>query len=85
MLAPPVSPPERARIARELHDIVAHCVSVMVFQASAGQRLAATDPSLAPEAFDSISEVAAQAEAEMSRLLDLLDVTGRQGGATACG
>lgn len=72
---------ERARIARELHDIVAHCVSVMVIQASAGQRLTATDPSLAAEAFDSIREVAAQAEAEISRLLDLLDVTGRPDGA----
>jgi signal transduction histidine kinase len=72
---------ERARIARELHDIVAHCVSVMVIQASAGQRLTATNPSLAAEAFDSIGEVAAQAEAEIGRLLDLLDATGEQRGA----
>jgi signal transduction histidine kinase len=72
---------ERARIARELHDIVAHCVSVMVIQASAGQRLTATDPSLAAEAFDSIGEVAQQAEAEIGRLLDLLAATGEQRGA----
>ncbi|HEX4094877.1 MAG TPA: histidine kinase [Trebonia sp.] len=72
---------ERARIARELHDIVAHCVSVMVIQASAGQRLTATQPSLAAEAFDSIGEVAQQAEAEIGRLLDLLDATGQQRGA----
>jgi signal transduction histidine kinase len=64
---------ERARIARELHDIVAHCVSVMVIQASAGQRLTATDPALAAQAFDSIAEVAQQAEAEISRLVDLLE------------
>jgi len=72
---------ERARIARELHDIVAHCVSVMVIQASAGQRLTATDPALAAEAFDSIGEVAQQAEAEISRLLDLLGATSEQRGA----
>ena len=72
---------ERARIARELHDIVAHCVSVMVIQASAGQRLTATDPSLAAEAFDSIGEVAQQAEAEIGRLLELLDAIGQQRGA----
>jgi signal transduction histidine kinase len=71
---------ERARIARELHDIVAHCVSVMVIQAGAGQRLTAVDPSLAAEAFDSIGEVAQQAEAEISRLLDLLDTTGQHRG-----
>jgi len=64
---------ERARIARELHDIVAHCVSVMVIQAGAGQRLTEVDPALAAEAFDSIGEAAAQAEAEIGRLLDLLD------------
>ena len=69
---------ERARIARELHDIVAHCVSVMVIQAGAGQRLTAVDPSLAAEAFDSIGEVAQQAEAEIGRLLDLLDADGEQ-------
>ena len=72
---------ERARIARELHDIVAHCVSVMVIQAGAGQRLTAVDPSLAAEAFDSIGEAAQQAEAEIGRLLDLLDATGQQRGA----
>ena len=35
---------ERARIASELHDIVAHAISVMVVQASAGQRLARARP-----------------------------------------
>jgi signal transduction histidine kinase len=64
---------ERARIARELHDIVAHCISVAVIQASAGQRLAMTDPSLAAEAFDAIAEVVQQAEAEIGRLVQLLD------------
>jgi signal transduction histidine kinase len=64
---------ERARIARELHDIVAHCVSVMVIQASAGRRLAATDPVSAGEAFDAIGETARQAEAEIGLLVDLLD------------
>jgi signal transduction histidine kinase len=64
---------ERARLARELHDIVAHCVSVMVIQAGAGQRLTATDPALAAEAFDAIAEAARQAEAEIARLVELLD------------
>jgi signal transduction histidine kinase len=63
---------ERARIARELHDIVAHCVSVMVIQAGAGQRLAGTDPALAGEAFDAIGELASQAGAEIGRLVELL-------------
>lgn len=70
---------ERARIARELHDIVAHCVSVMVIQASAGQRLAATQPSLAAEAFDYIGEAARQAEAEIARLVELLGLDAQPG------
>jgi signal transduction histidine kinase len=64
---------ERARIARELHDIVGHCISVMVIQAGAGQRLVAQDPALAAEAFDAIAEAVRQAEAEIGRLVELLD------------
>ncbi len=63
---------ERARIARELHDIVAHNVSLMVVQANAGERLATRDPRSAAEALSSISEAARQAEAEIDRLVELL-------------
>jgi signal transduction histidine kinase len=63
---------ERARIARELHDIVAHCLSVMVVQAYAGERLAGTDQVSATEAFDHISDAAGQAKLEISHLVDLL-------------
>jgi signal transduction histidine kinase len=63
---------ERARIARELHDIVAHSVSLMVVQANAGERLATVDPARAAEAFASISDAAQQAEAEIDRLVELL-------------
>jgi signal transduction histidine kinase len=63
---------ERARIARELHDIVAHCISVMVIQAGAGQRLAGRNPDLAAESFDAISEALRQAESEIGRLVELL-------------
>ncbi len=66
---------ERARIARELHDIVAHSVSLMVVQANAGAYLAGTDPDSAAEAFDAISETADQARAEIDRLATLLDAT----------
>jgi signal transduction histidine kinase len=45
----------------------------MVIQASAGRRLIATNPALAVEAFDAIGESARQAEAEIGRLVDLLD------------
>jgi signal transduction histidine kinase len=63
---------ERARIASELHDIVAHAISVMVVQASAGQRLAARDPELAGETFDAIAGAARQAEEDMGLLVRLL-------------
>jgi signal transduction histidine kinase len=66
---------ERVRIARELHDIVAHCISVMVVQAGAGQYLLARDPALAVGALDAISESAQLAEAEINRLVALLDGT----------
>jgi signal transduction histidine kinase len=63
---------ERARIASELHDIVAHAISVMVVQAGAGQRLARVDPDLSAEAFAAIAEAARRAEEDIGRLVALL-------------
>jgi signal transduction histidine kinase len=69
---------ERARIARELHDIVAHHLAVVVVQAGAG-RMAMLGPSQrAAERFEAIRQSCGQALAEMSRLVDILDgETGR--------
>ena len=63
---------ERARIARELHDIVAHNVSAIVVQAGAGQRLADRDPDSAAEVFTAIAESAESARTEIDRLVELL-------------
>jgi signal transduction histidine kinase len=63
---------ERARIAAELHDVVAHALSVMVVQAGAGQRLATVDPERTVEAFEAIAGAAHQAENEIGRLVNLL-------------
>jgi signal transduction histidine kinase len=63
---------ERTRIARELHDVVAHSVSTMVVQAEAGEALLDQDASRAREAFDSIQRTGREALAEMRRLLGLL-------------
>jgi signal transduction histidine kinase len=63
---------ERARIARELHDVVAHAISVIVLQARGGRRSLATDPEEAREALDTIEETGSQALAEMRRLLGML-------------
>ena len=62
---------ERGRIARELHDIVAHSVSVMVIQAQAGQRLI-SDAAQARTAFRSIEASGREALVELRRLLAIL-------------
>jgi signal transduction histidine kinase len=72
---------ERARIARDLHDIVAHCLSVMVVQASAGQRLAEADRAGVTLALESVTEAAAQARTEVGRLVELLGGNRRSGPA----
>jgi signal transduction histidine kinase len=63
---------ERARIARELHDIVAHHVSVMVVQADGAAFALETSPEKTREALDAISGTGRQALAEMRRLLGML-------------
>lgn len=62
---------ERARLARELHDIVAHSVSVIAVQAQAGEALL-DEPARAGEAFRSIQATSRQALVELRRLLCLL-------------
>ena len=57
---------ERNRIARELHDVVAHHVSMIVVQAEAGPVAMERDPAAAAAAFDTISAVGKQALAEAS-------------------
>ena len=63
---------ERLRIARELHDIVAHALSVMVVQAQAGARVLDGEQPSAREALDSIETTGRQALVEMRRLVEVL-------------
>lgn len=62
---------ERSRLARELHDIVAHSVSVIAIQAEAGEALL-DQPDRAAEAFRSIQATSRQALVELRHLLGLL-------------
>ncbi|MGI5519296.1 sensor histidine kinase [Streptomyces sp. CA-106131] len=63
---------ERARIARELHDIVAHHVSLMIVQVIAADRVQATDPAKAHEMHAAIEATGRATVAELRRLLELL-------------
>jgi len=63
---------ERTRIARELHDVVAHAISVIVLQARGGRKLLDAEPEEARQALDAIERTASQALGEMRRLLGLL-------------
>ncbi|KAE8764251.1 sensor histidine kinase [Georgenia thermotolerans] len=63
---------EQARIARELHDVVAHSVSVMVVQAGAAEQVVADDPRHVREALATIRTTGTGALAEMRRVVAML-------------
>jgi signal transduction histidine kinase len=63
---------ERSRIAREMHDIVAHSLSVIIAQADGGRYAGATDPAAATRALSTVSETGRAALADMRRLLGVL-------------
>ncbi|MGZ4608917.1 MAG: sensor histidine kinase [Actinomycetes bacterium] len=66
---------ERARIARELHDVVAHAVSVMVVQAGAAEQVVDVDPARARQALAAIRTTGSDALTEMRRLVGILRET----------
>jgi signal transduction histidine kinase len=71
---------EQARIAREVHDIVAHDVSVMVAQAGAARRVFAAQPQVAADALSSIEAVGRDALDGLRRLVNLLRTDVEQSG-----
>ena len=71
---------ERARIARELHDIVAHRVTSIVIQAESG-RVTADEPRRAADGFAAIGASGRQALTELRRLLEVLHADSANGSA----
>ncbi|HEX6023105.1 MAG TPA: histidine kinase [Solirubrobacter sp.] len=65
---------ERRRIAREMHDLVAHSMSVMVVQAGGARRILDSDPARALEAATMIERTGREALAEMRHLLGVLNL-----------
>ncbi|WP_455681693.1 sensor histidine kinase [Streptomyces europaeiscabiei] len=71
---------ERARIAREMHDILSHAVSLMIVQAEAGPVAVRTAPERAEAAFDAISEAGRDAMVQLRRMLGVLREGDERGG-----
>jgi len=69
---------ERRRIARDLHDVIAHSVSVMVIQAGAAEDLLDRDPTAVLEPIRAVQETGRGALVEISRLLGLLREDGAE-------
>ena len=77
-----VAAAERTRIAREMHDVVAHSLSVMVAQADAAAYVFDTKPAQAQQAIGTVAETGRLALAEMHRLLGVLRSTDGDGDLT---
>jgi len=73
---------ERARIARELHDVVSHGMGVLVLQARGGRRVLDDDPDRARTAFDQIERVSTDCLREMRLMLDVLRIEDDDGDGT---
>ena len=63
---------ERARVARDVHDVVAHSLTVIAVQAQAGRYAADADPAAAAEALDAIATTAKESLGEVREVLHLL-------------
>ncbi|GAA2391637.1 histidine kinase [Streptomyces glaucosporus] len=72
---------ERARIARELHDVVTHHVTAMVVQADAAQFLLTSAPERAGEGLTAVSDTGRRALTELRYLLGVLEATGESASA----
>jgi len=76
---------ERARIARELHDVVAHAISVTVVQARGGRAMLGRDEDAVRRAFDAIEQTNTAALSDMRRLLAVLRDTEGSGERSRAG
>jgi len=72
---------ERARIARELHDVVTHHVTAMVVQADAAQFVLTSAPEKAGEGLTAVSDTGRRALTELRYLLGVLEATGESASA----
>jgi signal transduction histidine kinase len=63
---------ERSRIAREMHDVVAHSMSVVAVQAAAGREIVHADPDKAAEVFARIEAIGRESLTELRRMLGVL-------------
>jgi len=73
---------ERARIARELHDVVSHAIAISVLQARGGRKMLGVDEDAVRRSLDAIEHTNTQALGDMRRLLSLLRETDDPGGNT---
>jgi signal transduction histidine kinase len=74
---------ERLRLARELHDVVAHSISVIAVQSGVGAHVASTQPEEAAKALAAIEATSRAALTELRRLLGVLRQEGEAQGALA--